>query len=254
MIRVRQTTLPGLPPLAVFRNHERAAEHLCDHLLTLPEAQFWFLLLPGCRELLDPDDEGQLYGFARALWVAPPPQGEQPLYEGYARAIEAALDASLRLGWRWEEEEYDSTGNGVWHGLGPLGVHVVWDERVVRSAFLPAYAASPPDFHVAPAQRPNNPLPRRGTWRGRLPRSLPTLEDLCIPTWVRLDAIDVRQWCYELFQACLARARREYAAAQADGRVLTPWGLAGPVEYETWRGLYGAGPDSQLGVEEASNA
>src|SRR5947208_262799 len=97
MIQPRFAIDPLRPALqlSVCRNLESAYEHLCDHVLTRPEAHFWAHLIRHYRDYLDSKDGDELLVYARRLWEESfsggTVSGEQELFNGYVEAIRVAL-------------------------------------------------------------------------------------------------------------------------------------------------------------------
>ncbi len=120
-------------PVRIFSSPTRALEHVRDHVLTRPESYYWCLIVPQFRELFNPDDVNRL---ARQLFAHPPPEQAQKLYDGYCDAISEAIQDAIRQGWYWAEQHPD--GMTTWHAVGRMGVYVVLDDRVVRTAHIRA--------------------------------------------------------------------------------------------------------------------
>ena len=75
MFLLREAEVPHWPfgKVTLFATPEKALKHLCDHVLTRPEAHYWSQLIPAFEEHLDPGDDDALFRFARSLWSAHPP-------------------------------------------------------------------------------------------------------------------------------------------------------------------------------------
>jgi hypothetical protein len=142
-------------------------EHLRDHVLTRPESYYWHLIVPQFRGLFDPDDVNQL---ARQLFAQPQPEQAQKLYDGYCDAISEATRDAIGKGWYWAEQRPDKPM--TWHAIGRMGVYVVLDRFVVRTAHIRAYSA-PPD-RSGEKHRSRHPLPRTSTHGRKDKRSQPT--------------------------------------------------------------------------------
>ena len=147
---------PLLPASGTFAGDRHACEHLCDHVLTRPEAHDWSLILPGYPALVLATDDARLTAIASSLFSPSPTEKGVELLQRYLAALRQAVADALRLDWWWGQSE----GNYVeWHGLGLSGVYVIWDNRVFKTGFLHRSAEYPP---AAPLyDRLNNPLPRR---------------------------------------------------------------------------------------------
>ena len=232
VIRTMSVAPLGVPPIRVFNYHERAAAHLCDHVLTRPEAHFWAGLLAKYEEHLDPADEEVLFAFARALWNQPPaPGGEQALYDAYAHAIEQAVRDALAH--RWYFISLDEQGWPVWHGLGKQGIYVLCDAATVKTAMLLPYAA--PNVEVSDKERRTNPLPRQNTWlyRGAKLRD----EDTRYPELPAETSRD--ELAYWLFRKSITDMRREFnnAGLEYQDKVAQPVNALRKMEFQEWQQL-----------------
>lgn len=191
------------PPVLVsgsFFSAEHAREHLCDHVLTRPEAHDWSLVLPGYPALVGPSDDVRLTTVASSLFSPSPAAEGVEFLKAYQASLRQAIEDSVRLGWWWEEREGKYP---LWHGLGLAGVYVIWDRQVVRTGYLPRSAEYPTG---PPPDRLKNPLPRR-----RPEKRMPV---------VRPDTMEER---YLLFHDNLLLIARKYENACADNAV-HDWG------------------------------
>jgi len=145
---------PLLPASGEFARDQHAREHLCDHVLTRPEAHDWSLILPGYVALVPPTDDARLAAVASSLFSPAPAAEGVELLKGYLASLRQAVDDALQLDWWWEERDGSYP---EWHGLGLTGVYVIWDRQVLRTGFLPRSA----EYPAEPADRLKNPLPRR---------------------------------------------------------------------------------------------
>lgn len=213
MLHLHEVAIPLWPfgPISLFSTHNRVLSHLCDHLLTRPEANGWSQLLPSYRDHLDPDDDDGLYRFARSLWTPRPPlAAAQQLYDDYGTQIVRAVSEAIRHGWFWAEQEEEEP---TWRGLGTSGVFVIWTEHTIRTAMLLGYTAPPvedPDGRL----RKKNPLPRQHAWRYRGAQL--RHDDAHYPPAFGDDAVHAQ---YHLFKKGAVRIRREYKHAWQAGRV-----------------------------------
>lgn len=197
----------------VFRDWIHACLHLCDHVLTMPEAEDWALILPGYGPTAESNTRFRL---AMALWRD---EGDsaQWLYDLYAEAIRDAMDSAALSGWAWIDRRM---GREDYVVLGPSGVLVVWSEDSVRTAMLPGRGSPVTEVEDAEdivEQRRRNPLPREGAeeedtgpdgsdWRhGRKP--YPESEEMSR---------------YRLFRECAGFVRSRWLNAYE------------PVEHVTW--------------------
>jgi hypothetical protein len=199
-----------------FVSSKHAWEHVCDHVLTRPEAHDWALVIPGYREIVDPADDAGLRKLAGSFWTAGGLGSEaKRLQDAYIEAIvQAAVDA-LQMGWWWARQR---PGPGVLCGFGLDGVYVVWQSDLIRTGMLPRnarYAGS------GPIDRRIDPLPRRR--QVRLPGQPPP------------GSRDAR---FRLFRDNLARVSKEYAnayiswmSAGAGASVF----VDGPPSFEEWQ-------------------
>ncbi len=146
---------PSPPAPREFFSEGHAHEHLCDHVLTRPEAHDWAVILPGYLTLVDPMNDAALLAVARSLFSSPPCAPAVELLNAYLQSLRQALADALRLGWWWEQRRGKYS---EWFGLGLDGVHVIWDAQVIKTGFFPESVRSPPD---APPPRTEDPLPRR---------------------------------------------------------------------------------------------
>jgi hypothetical protein len=192
--------------LEVFDRRELALAHLCDHVLTRPEAHDWAMLLPGYWNLVNPGNDLALLACARSFWQASPSSTAQTFYDLYCDAIQEAVTDAIRLKWYWEEQH---PGDRRWCALGLSGAYVVWDERVIRTAMLLPNAEllskGPPE------DRALSPLPRRNSLR---PVSSPSP-----PPYTPAE-------CYHLFEDSFYCVRTEYERACSDRQVRCLGGLA----------------------------
>jgi hypothetical protein len=158
------------PARCGFVSDRLADEHLCDHVLTRPEAHDWALLIPDYRTHADPTDDGALRRLAASLFTEAPLRAALALREQYVTAILGAINDALRLGWRWER--WDGSDRH-WVGLGLDGIMVFWDRRAIRSGYLPRSSSLAPLGPAVP--RAVEPLPRRNPDRrlGRPPADTP---------------------------------------------------------------------------------
>jgi hypothetical protein len=146
-----------LPPSSRgFSYASLADEHLCDHVLTRPEAPDWAVVRPGDRALADPADDAALRRVAASSWGSRRCPEAVALCDKYLGALRQAIDDALRLGFWWEhcQGRYRE-----WFGLGLSGVYVIWDSDVIKTGYLPANSRYPPA--EPPTPRTVNPLPRR---------------------------------------------------------------------------------------------
>jgi hypothetical protein len=212
MFHLKEAEIPHWPfgKITLFATPEKALRHLCDHVLTRPEAHYWARLIPAFHDWLPAADDDALYRFARSLWSErPPTQAAQELYDGYTSVIVQAMSEAIRHGWFWAEEE---AGGPCWRGLGVSGAYVIWRRDTVRTAMLIGYTAPPAPFRES-GERKTNPLPRQNAWRyrgGRLrhdPAHFPPVAD---------DPLEAR---YHVFKKGAVRVRREYKLAARNGKV-----------------------------------
>jgi len=152
----------SLGNLSIFRDWQSACAHICDHLLTPPEAFCWaVLVLDEIRELVTGDGAFRL---GRSMWRD---EGEsaQELYDLYASAIEDALRFAERMGWVWQEPFYgdEPPANRPRKALGIFGVVVVFDSQTVKSARIEGKGSAEQiekGRRVSFEERRTNPLPR----------------------------------------------------------------------------------------------
>ena len=170
----------------VFRSWVDAARHLCDHVLTGPEAPWWLLVLEPEPEV-DLANPRARFALAKRAWQAKQEGAPlQELYDRCAEAIERSIQGEL---WVWD-------GGGRRKYLGPRGVAVVTDEErhVVVSAYLPDLGSPLGtiqqqelewglDDDAIVAQRAHNPLPRQVP--DEEPEVDPRAEDAELQDWQR---------------------------------------------------------------------
>lgn len=188
--------LPTPPATGDFQTPELAAEHLCDHVLTRPEAHDWPLVLEGYRAQVDPSDDDRLEELGRSLFTGAALPAALELLRLYREASCLAIDDALRLGWWWEESQGSYS---KWCGFGLAGVFVVWDRRVLQTGLLHRNSQRRP---YAGQPRTLNPLPRRARSR-RLPP----------------PALESARSQYHLFSANHYLVSKEYEVAYNQGRV-----------------------------------
>jgi hypothetical protein len=187
---------PAPPASGQFAGDRHAREHLCDHVLTRPEAHDWALILPGYLALVDPMNDDALLGLARSTLSPSPCARSLELQSAYLARLRLAIDDALRLGWWWEQRQGKYS---EWFGLGLDGIHVIWNADVLKTGFFPASARFPPE---APPPRTENPLPRRS----RLEK-------------IRPPPPDSPRRRYELFRTCHYCVSNWYAEAYLKGKV-----------------------------------
>jgi len=236
MLHLKQADVPRWPfgKLAVFATPDTALRHMCDHILTRPEAHYWSLLIPAYDNWVEAENDDALYRFARALWSSrPPASAAQELYEGYGNVIVQAIGEAILHGWYWVEEEVDGL---CYRGMGTTGVYVIWRENTVQTAMVLGYAA-PPGEHPTPTRsRRKDPLPRQHTWRYRGARL--RQEEASFP----LVKNDLAETTYHTFKKSARRLRKEYKNACHTGQV-GDFGsrlgslLGGVPDFQTWQEL-----------------
>ena len=147
---------PDLPARRSFFTGTHAAEHLCDHALTRPEAHDWAGVLPGYGSLVVATDDTALRRVAASLFSGPPCPEAEALRDLYVGVILQNIEDALRLGFWWEQcqGKYQE-----WFGLGLDGVYIIWDREVIKTGYFPGSSTFPPAG--APRPRSENPLPRR---------------------------------------------------------------------------------------------
>ena len=178
--------------IRAFADEQRAREHICDHLLTLPEAHFWRWLLPYYPRDLKDGNDADLGSFATRLWTARPAVESQLLYDSYVETIRQAIAEAVAEGWYWLQ---DSPGKVVtWCGLGRTGIYVISDPVKLRTAMLPGYTV-PAGSGPPVVARSVEARPRRGV-----------LPSLSLPQDSELSR-------YALFERSVQRVRREYFGA-----------------------------------------
>ena len=160
---------PDPPAQRVFFSEVHAAEHLCDHALTRPEAHDWAVVLPGYDSLVSPREDTELRRVGASLFPGPSCAEAQTLLELYVAAILQNIEDALRLGFWWEQHQgkYQE-----WLGLGLDGIYVIWDRKVIKSGYFPGSASFPPTGEIRP--RTENPLPRRDPARQLRPPPPPS--------------------------------------------------------------------------------
>jgi hypothetical protein len=241
MLTLRRLTLvpPPFAGASIFSTPRDALEHLCDHVLTLPEADCWSRLLRCFADRLGHASPDALYRFALSLWSdrasAVAVETAQALYGDYAAAIEQALAEAVRLGWYWRQD--DQRGPS-WHGVGLSGVYLIWRRSAVLTAFLIGYAAPPADPATRRGRR-SDPLPRQGSWLYRAARLRHTNETLPPPP----DGSPEGR--YHLFKRCAVRVRKEHRAARLAGKVAADGPALGSLRdgvpgLDAWRHLHHA--------------
>jgi hypothetical protein len=234
MFHLKEAEVPHWPfgKVALFVTAESALKHLCDHLLTRPEAHYWAELIPALSTWVQPTDDNSLYRFARAVWSPrPPAEAVQELYDGYASVIVEAMSDAIHQGWFWAQDEPDGP---CWRGLGISGTYVIWREHAIRTAMLLGYTAPP--ALMEPDERKTNPLPRQHAWKYR---GAQIRHD---HTWfppVQGDSLSVR---YHVFKKGAVRVRREYKHAWESGKVVGGGSFLGSLlhgvpDFDTWQRL-----------------
>ncbi|MDR1613873.1 MAG: hypothetical protein LBT97_14010 [Planctomycetota bacterium] len=112
-----------------FVNWIRAGAHICDHLLTLPEAHAWSVIHPWLKPIVESRS-----GFetAKRMWSEQGDADFQRLYDAYMSAVQFALASSEGEGWHGEEKD----GSGE-RALGINGVLTVLGGDRVLTAYIP---------------------------------------------------------------------------------------------------------------------
>ncbi|MHB1426686.1 MAG: hypothetical protein ACYC3I_26305, partial [Gemmataceae bacterium] len=162
-----------------------------------------------------------LFDYAKSLWnrsyEGDHVDGEQELYDPYADATQLALGQAIVQGWFWEEE--DPRGKREWHGFGKCGIYVIWEQTVVRTSMLKAFAAPapPPELEPSAEERKHNPLPRQNTWK----RSNADVRE----DEGSYPRVPVENVCYFLFFRSRRSLKREYrnAIRETERRVDGEW-------------------------------
>lgn len=148
----------GSDPIWLFASHEEALAHLCDHVLTSPESDFWSVLMPELRDIANPAQDRELQDLAMAFWNNERTDEAQQIYGSYADEIKLAICVARMENWQWDK----STGGKTRHfGIGTNGVLVVWRDQVVVSAMLEPYAATKSRIPISYNDRKQNPRPRQ---------------------------------------------------------------------------------------------
>jgi hypothetical protein len=231
MLHLKHADVPRWPfgRLALFASSEAALRHLCDHVLTRPEAHYWSQLIPAFEDHLDPGDDDALYRFARSLWSAHPPiEAAQVLYEGYGEAIVQAISEAIGNEWYWVEQDEEGV---CYRGMGTSGVYVIWREHAVRTAMVLGYAAPPEPSRKF---RKANPLPRQHAWRYR--GAILRQDEAHYPPVqaAREEA------AYHAFKRSARRVRKEFKNAWDSHKVTEGGGRLGSLhdgvpDFATWR-------------------
>ncbi len=193
----------GSPPFRIFASHEEALSHICDHVLTRPEAHYWSVLIQCYRELVDPTEDSDLDSIADAFWREERQDETQALYDGYAREVSLAVSVAFAQQWRWEVTRLGKTKG---FGIGSSGVLVVWSGQVVLSALLKPYAAPKPNRDISHHDRTNDSRPRRATWAAKHGKLL------------SFQPADSEQTRFKLFIKSFSSVRRKVLAASRGGR------------------------------------
>lgn len=193
-------------PIRIFASQEEALAHLCDHVLTRPEAHYWSHLIDGYRRIVDPTNDSELDRVALTFWnISGNEESDaQTLYDGYAKEIGLSLYVATAQQWMWEAT---SRGKTKRFGIGTNSVTVIWTEHVVVSAMLEPYAAPRLQQTVSYHDRKGNARPRKATW---LSRKKPPLDD------VRPE--DNENTRYKLFEKAFNSVRRQFHRASKGGK------------------------------------
>jgi hypothetical protein len=147
---------PQPPAQPFFAGDVQAAEHVCDHVLTRPEAHDWSLVLPACHAQVQPTDDDGLRQMALSVFHDPRGAQGQALLDAYVDVLLRAIDDALRLGFWWGQ----SQGHyHEWFGLGLDGIFVIWNAQVIKTGYLWRNVRWPPSGK--PRSRMEEPLPRR---------------------------------------------------------------------------------------------
>ncbi len=196
-----KTRLSEGTTISVFAKEGDAQAHLCDHVLTPPEAQHWAVLIINYAVAANPQSDSSLHERAASLWNDGPNDVDQALYEGYAEQIGYSVDEGLRWGWYWSE--LGPMGRR-WFALGTSGIYVIWNKHTIVTGMLPAWAKPRPRESSSWFDRKSNPRPRATS-----ETSLPLVTD-------------DKNKRYQIFKDCFTCVRREYIAAYNERRVESP--------------------------------
>lgn len=246
MLKKYSGTLVREMPLSVFRDWVAACEHLCDHVLTRPEAEAW-------AELLGPEIAGLImsnagFRLARQMWRA---EGELPdaqaLYDVYADELCRALDSAAVNRWHWDDPEFPN----VRKALGVSGVEVVFNESSVLSGMLPGFGCAGRTAEaketLAASDRLTQPLPRQGPTDDAGPEifnpakeprlSRPKFDPKAKPPPLTRNLIR-----YQIFRRCAQFVRAELLQAYCNmgGKARGPETLRrGIDDFDAWLGMAG---------------
>jgi len=143
-----------------FGSWVKACRHICDHMLSLPEALAWSVFVPWLKPIIE---SRAGFEMAKRIWTERGDEDFQRLYDAYLAEIQTALDSGGSEGWHGGEAQDNSV-----NVLGINGVLTVLVEDTVVTAFFPghgeaqttAQACKPAVDEEEIPLRKINPLPR----------------------------------------------------------------------------------------------
>lgn len=163
----------GPREVRVFGRWTLACAHLCDHVLSLPEAAAWEVLLARTGEEIIPRNSIVRPLLASEYWEYDK-QGAaaQRLYDRFCAVVEENLDPGKKL-----QNSGEIEGDRWAFGLD--GLYIGARGAAVRTAYIAGFATlmarqgdRPEDEEDWCRRRQNQPLPRneRGRWRAIPPK------------------------------------------------------------------------------------
>ncbi len=201
--------------VTVFSSWVKACEHICDHLLTPPEARAWSLLIPPLRVLLE---SRAYFELAKRIWTDSDEEGRQKLYDEYAGQIRLCLASAEKEGWYGE----DFTWEGARWLLGVNGFVAIISPKYIITAYIPdlgdpnmvSSSSNKSDEEII-RERRSNPLPRYSAE--------------CPLQWDENDTLPDADRIMQNFNNSVSYVRRQQFLWYQDG------GLDVPVTFEEWR-------------------
>lgn len=212
-LNTHKVQLDGIGTVSIMTEWSSALSHLCDHVISRPEAHCWTVLIADYDRVPVANRTRFWKELAKTAWRHGS-EGNPPdivwLHDEYTWHIEQALLSASAEQWTWQERE----GRRVFDcALGLTGVFVVHDRQKVLTAYLPQapIGSSDADMPRGRKARRRNPVPRDN------------------------GAADPREpWAFDqangwnLFEVSGRRVRRRQAIASVVGRSASRYGAGQP--------------------------
>lgn len=193
--------------LRIFSSWDRACAHLCDHVLTMPEAKIWGMIAPELTELVY---SKRRFAVGKSFWEGTEGESASELYGVFCDVSFDALDSLEITGWVWNDpgkraEDVFCLGlNGLLLILSPQA-------KTVRTAYFPGHGnaqqvESSKEIGVDPQLRKKDPFPREtGAHPGGLYRKRESVPNVPVK---KID--DKRKLFYKIYRKSAVFVRRSF--------------------------------------------